>query len=87
MGALVKDTCGHRVSPSGPADAITNPDYRIVMTSAFCGFGKTLAQEQTGISEARRTRPAHLAYAVRMGSTASPVAGTRKTMRIGKAPP
>ncbi|KYK46227.1 hypothetical protein A1D31_33135 [Bradyrhizobium liaoningense] len=57
------------------------------MTSAFCGFGKTLAQKQTGILEARRTRPAHLADAVRMGSTASPGAGTRMTMHIRKAPP
>ena len=46
---------------ASPADAITTPDCRIVMTPAFCGFGKTLAQKQTGISEARRTRPAHLA--------------------------
>jgi hypothetical protein len=45
------------------------------MTSAFCGFGKTLTQKQTGISETRRPRPAHLADTVRMGSTASPIAG------------
>jgi hypothetical protein len=56
------------------------------MKPAFGGFGKTLAQKQTGISEARRTRPAHLAYAVRMGSAASPVAGTRMTTHKRKAP-
>ena len=55
------------------------------MASAFYGFGKTLAQKRTDISEARTTRPAHLAYAVAMGSTASPVAGTCMTMHVGKA--
>jgi len=71
---------------ASPADAITTPDCRIVITPAFCGFGKTLAQKQTGISETRRTGPAHLAYAVGMGSTASPVAGTGMTTHKRKAP-
>ena len=57
------------------------------MTPAFCGFGKTLAQKQTGISEARRIRQAHLAYAVGMGSAASPVAETGMMMHKRTAPP
>jgi hypothetical protein len=57
------------------------------MTSAFCDFGKTLTQKPTAISEARRPRPAHLADAVRMGSTASPIAGKRMTMPLRNAPP
>lgn len=56
------------------------------MTPAFCGFGKTRAQKQTGISEARRTRLAYLAYAVGMGSAASPVADTGMTTHKSKAP-
>ncbi|MHC2395088.1 hypothetical protein ACVMFA_007342 [Bradyrhizobium liaoningense] len=71
---------------ASPADAITTPDCRIVMTPAFCGFGKTLTQKQTGISEAIRTRPAHLAYAVGMVSAASPVAGTGMTPHKRAAP-
>ena len=42
---------------ASPADAITTPDCRIVMTPAFCGFGKTLAQKQTGISECQKNPP------------------------------